>query len=173
MFFTKTVILLEWIRIFVADRQRNAFIYAPCVLIGLNLGVHTVDSFAALVNLVVDLGILLLPQRAIWRLQMSIQRKIGLSILFSIGIVACASAAGRAYYVAALNFAGDVSYGAPPAFLFRHGEMTTVPMVFCILCPKGTRGQTPIPSTYVNTTNNGIYLTVTIRAGKAAGLKDG
>lgn len=40
MFFTKTVILLEWIRIFVADRQRNAFIYAPCVLIGLNLGVY-------------------------------------------------------------------------------------------------------------------------------------
>ncbi|KAI0453685.1 hypothetical protein F5B21DRAFT_525657 [Xylaria acuta] len=171
MFFAKTAILLEWIRIFVADRQRNAFFYAACVLIGLNLGVygagsiatglacipreklwhpwvagkcidrHTLDSFTAFVNLAIDLGILLLPQKVIWRLQMSKQRKVGLSILFSIGIIACASAAGRAYYTVTLNFGGDVTFEASPAFLFGHAEMTTVLMVFCIpSVPKAFEG---------------------------------
>ncbi|KAI0204718.1 hypothetical protein F4808DRAFT_411846 [Astrocystis sublimbata] len=171
MFFAKTAILLEWIRIFVADRQRNVFFWSACVLIGLNLGVygagaiatglacipreklwhpwvsgrcidrHTLDSFTAFVNLAIDLGILLLPQRVIWRLQMSRQRKIGLSVLFSVGIIACASAAGRAYYTVTLDFGGDVTYTASPAFLFGHAEMTTVLMVFCIpSVPKAFEG---------------------------------
>ncbi|KAI8625017.1 hypothetical protein F5Y19DRAFT_480069 [Xylariaceae sp. FL1651] len=162
MFFAKTAILLEWIRIFVADRQRNTFFYASCFLIGLNLGVYgsgtiatglacipreklwhpwiagtcidsyILDSFTAFVNLAIDLGILLLPQKIIWKLQMSKKRKIGVSILFSVGIIACASAAGRAYYTVTLQFGGDVTYEASPAFLFGFAEMTTVLMVFCI-----------------------------------------
>ncbi|KAI1744290.1 hypothetical protein F4680DRAFT_444319 [Xylaria scruposa] len=175
MFFAKTAILLEWIRIFVADRQRNAFFYAACTLIGVNLGVygagaiatglacipreklwhpwisgrcidrHTLDSFTAFVNLAIDLGILLLPQKVIWKLQMSKQRKIGLSILFSVGLIACASAAGRAYYTVTLDFEGDVTYEASPAFLFGHAEMTTVLMVFCIpSIPKAFEGSTKL-----------------------------
>ncbi|KAI0402418.1 hypothetical protein F4802DRAFT_368299 [Xylaria palmicola] len=171
MFFAKTAILLEWIRIFVADRQRNAFFYAACVLIGLNMGMYAagaiatglacipreklwhpwiegkcidrfvLDSFTAFVNLAIDLGILLLPQKVIWKLQMSRKRKIGLSILFSVGIIACASAAGRAYYTVTLDFGGDVTYEASPAFLFGHAEMTTVLMVFCIpSVPKAFEG---------------------------------
>ncbi|KAI0970100.1 hypothetical protein F4678DRAFT_480782 [Xylaria arbuscula] len=162
MFFAKTAILLEWIRIFVADRQRNAFFYAACFLIGLNTGVYAagaiatglacipreklwhpwipgrcidryvLDTFTAFVNLAIDLGVFLLPQKVIWKLQMSKKRKIGISILFSVGIIACASAAGRAYYTVTLDFEGDVTYEASPAFLFGLAEMTTVLMVFCI-----------------------------------------
>ncbi|KAJ2989639.1 hypothetical protein NUW58_g3371 [Xylaria curta] len=171
MFFAKTAILVEWIRIFVADRERNAFFYAACVLIGFNVGMYgagsiatglacipreklwhpwvegrcinrfILDSFTAFVNLAIDLGILLLPQKVIWKLQMSRKRKIGLSILFSVGIIACASAAGRAYYTVTLDFTGDITYEASPAFLFGLAEMTTVLMVFCIpSIPKAFEG---------------------------------
>ncbi|KAI0798965.1 hypothetical protein GGR55DRAFT_702342 [Xylaria sp. FL0064] len=162
MFFAKTAILIEWTRIFVADRQRNAFFYAACFLIALNTGVYAagaiatglacipreklwhpwvvgkcinryaLDSFTAFVNLAIDLGIFLLPQKVIWKLQMNKKRKIGISILFSVGIITCASAAGRAYYTVTLDFEGDVTYEASPAFLFGFAEMTTVLMVFCI-----------------------------------------
>ncbi|KAI1288895.1 hypothetical protein F5Y03DRAFT_72359 [Xylaria venustula] len=162
MFFAKTAILLEWIRIFVADRQRNAFFYAACFLIGLNTGVYAagaiatglacipreklwhpwvpgrcidryaLDTFTTFANLAIDLGVFLLPQKVIWKLQMSKKRKIGISILFFVGIIACASAAGRAYYTVTLDFEGDVTYEASPAFLFGFAEMTTVLMVFCI-----------------------------------------
>ncbi|KAI1426442.1 hypothetical protein F5Y12DRAFT_794340 [Xylaria sp. FL1777] len=162
MFFAKTAILLQWIRIFVADRQRNVFFYASCFLIGFNTSVYAagviatglacipreklwhpwitgrcIDGdvlfiFTAFVNLAIDLGIFLLPQNVIWKLQMSKKQKIGISILFSTGIIACASAAGRAYYSSTLNFNGDVTYESSPAFLFGFAEMTTVLMVFCI-----------------------------------------
>ncbi|KAI0101050.1 hypothetical protein GGR51DRAFT_563698 [Nemania sp. FL0031] len=139
MLFAKTAVLLEWIRIFVADRQRSTFFYAACSLIGINAGIHgkcidryVLDTFTAFINLAIDLGIFLLPQKIIWKLQMSKKRKIGVSVLFSVGLIACASAAGRAYYTVTLDFEGDVTYEATPTFLFGYAEMTTVLMVFCI-----------------------------------------
>ncbi|KAJ3572448.1 hypothetical protein NPX13_g5045 [Xylaria arbuscula] len=172
MFFAKTAVLLEWIRIFVADRQRSAFFIAACALIAVNAGVYAagaiatglacipreklwhpwiqgklcnllavesdhyvlyvLDVFTAFINLAIDLGIFLLPQKIIWKLQMSKKRKIGVSVLFSVGLIACASAAGRAYYTVTLDFEGDVTFEASPTFLFGYAEMTTVLMVFCI-----------------------------------------
>ncbi|KAI0426944.1 hypothetical protein F5Y09DRAFT_350764 [Xylaria sp. FL1042] len=162
MFFAKTAILLEWTRIFVANHQRNAFFFAACFLIAVNSGVYAagavatglacipreklwhpwvvgrcidryaLDTFTAFVNLAIDLGVFLLPQKVIWKLQMDKRRKIGISILFSVGIITCASAAGRAYYTVTLDFEGDITYEASPAFLFAFAEMTTVLMVFCI-----------------------------------------
>ncbi|KAI1367846.1 hypothetical protein F5Y08DRAFT_297148 [Xylaria arbuscula] len=162
MFFAKTAVLLEWIRIFVADGQRSAFFIAACALIAVNAGVYAagaiatglacipreklwhpwiqgkcidryvLDVFTAFINLAIDLGIFLLPQKIIWKLQMSKKRKIGVSVLFSVGLIACASAAGRAYYTVTLDFEGDVTFEASPTFLFGYAEMTTVLMVFCI-----------------------------------------
>ena len=117
MFFTKTAVLLEWIRIFVADRQRNTFFYAACSLIAVNASVYAagavatglacipreklwhpwiqgkcidryvLDTFTAFINLAIDLWIFFLPQKIIWKLQMSKKRKIGMSVLFSVGLM--------------------------------------------------------------------------------------
>ncbi|KAI1804891.1 hypothetical protein F4811DRAFT_518068 [Daldinia bambusicola] len=64
---------------------------------------HCMDIFAvnvsgAVVCLVSDLAILILPQRIMFNLNVRTARKVGLCILFAIGIFACATSAVRLYY---------------------------------------------------------------------------
>ncbi|KAI1264506.1 hypothetical protein F5Y18DRAFT_436892 [Xylariaceae sp. FL1019] len=162
MFFAKTAILLEWMRIFVPDHTRNYFFYICCFLIALNLGVYTagtiatnfaclpreklwhrwveghcidrhrLDTNSASFNLAIDLFILLLPQRIIWTLQMTKKKKIGVSIIFSVGLLAVVSAAGRTYATVTLDYEGDVTYGVSVNLLRGFAELTTVLIVFCI-----------------------------------------
>ena len=49
----------------------------------------SVASFLAdgIINLIVDLAVITLPMPMIWRLQMSQQRKIALTIVFALGIM--------------------------------------------------------------------------------------
>ena len=42
---------------------------------------------SATVQVISDLAMFLLPQRLIWSLQMSLQRKLGVSVMFSVGIL--------------------------------------------------------------------------------------
>ncbi|KAI4910494.1 uncharacterized protein J4E92_010422 [Alternaria infectoria] len=79
---------------------------------------------AGIVNLISDLVILGLPQRVIWQLHMSRASKIGISLLFGIGIFACASAAVRLYYIYRLLHTSDQLYIVSIAGLWGVGEMT-------------------------------------------------
>lgn len=45
------------------------------------------DFVAASLNLVTDVFILILPQRVIWKLQMTRRRRIGVSVVFSVGLL--------------------------------------------------------------------------------------
>lgn len=45
------------------------------------------DITGAWSNLVTDLAILILPQREIWKLHLSTRRKIGVSLIFSVGLL--------------------------------------------------------------------------------------
>lgn len=47
----------------------------------------TLDLCTGYFNLFIDLFIVLLPQKVIWRLQMSLRNKIGVSVIFSLGIL--------------------------------------------------------------------------------------
>ncbi|KAI1116257.1 hypothetical protein F5Y14DRAFT_407368 [Nemania sp. NC0429] len=46
---------------------------------------------ASAFNLISDVLILLIPQRVIWKLNMSTQKKIGVSLVFAVGLFACAA----------------------------------------------------------------------------------
>lgn len=113
----KTSILLEWLHIFVPARTRNKFfwicwamIIANCALyISIVIAVQfyctpveknwhrwipgtcrdrgSIDTTPSIFNLIFDVLILLLPQRVIWKLQMDTRRKIGVSIVFSVGLL--------------------------------------------------------------------------------------
>lgn len=117
MFFAKTAILLEWIRIFVPQRTRNMFFLICCSMIIINCGLYTagilstnfgctprdklwytwlpgkcinrkaLDVCSSVFNLICDFAILLLPQKVIWNLQLRAKRKIGISVIFSVGVV--------------------------------------------------------------------------------------
>lgn len=113
----KAAILLEWVRIFVPTGTRNSFywichlliwinvLFYVAIIIAVNLACtpyqknwdlclpgHCIrtehaNMASAMINFVFDLIIPILPQRGIWRLQMSKQKKLGVSIVFAIGLM--------------------------------------------------------------------------------------
>ncbi|KAI0555031.1 hypothetical protein F4679DRAFT_525800 [Xylaria curta] len=77
------------------------------------------DVATASYNFISDVLIFLLPQRIIWQLHLKTEKKIGIAIIFAIGISACTAAAYRLY--ASIEFLqkadatyiiGDVALGA-------------------------------------------------------------
>lgn len=113
----KTAILLEWLHLFCPTGARNRFWWTAHLLLCANivfycaaiLALHLscapharlwdktvpgrcvdtrpLDIASAFVNFVVDVGILMLPQRVIWRLRMSTRKRMGVSAVFGLGIV--------------------------------------------------------------------------------------
>jgi large subunit ribosomal protein L36e len=51
------------------------------------LDVRAINIAAAAINTVSDLSILVLPQKVIWELQMSVKRKVGVSAIFLAGVL--------------------------------------------------------------------------------------
>lgn len=117
MLLAKTAIMLEWSRIFVPHGTRNAFYWVSRALIVINALVYIIggsvavaacipaeklwhpwvkghcssrraaDISTAWFNLFMDVSILLLPQSIIWKLQMTKARKIGIALIFSVGLL--------------------------------------------------------------------------------------
>lgn len=113
----KAAILLEWVRIFVPAGTRNSFYYTCHILLWINvlfyvaiiiavnlactpyeqnwnflLDGHCIrtdraNMASAIINFVFDLIIPILPQRGIWKLHMSRQKKLGVSLVFAIGLM--------------------------------------------------------------------------------------
>ncbi|KAK7700369.1 hypothetical protein SLS64_010977 [Diaporthe eres] len=78
---------------------------------------------ASVVNVVSDVGILVLPQWVIWRLNMPRATKAGVSALFLIGIFAVVCAICRMAWLTRLLDSKDEIYLAPIAGAFAMGEM--------------------------------------------------
>lgn len=73
------------------------------------------DIVATAINLAVDVTIFLLPQRVIWSLQMARSRKIGLSCMFSLGLM-------------------FVSLSLPEEVIYRHTDKaSTFAQIFSLL----------------------------------------
>lgn len=117
MLFAKTAILLEWKNLFVPTKTRNWFFWATTTMIVINVVAYTVaiimtclrckpvwkiwqpwvdgncseqkstDVATTFINLAMDVVILLLPQPIIWKLNMTRQRRIGVSLIFSMGLL--------------------------------------------------------------------------------------
>ncbi|KAI1369439.1 hypothetical protein F5Y08DRAFT_293301 [Xylaria arbuscula] len=124
----KAAIILEWLRIFSPPGDRTAFFWVSWATLTFNVvwwsqtlivlnaqcTPHSLiwdktlsgsciqqklhDLIAAVFNLIMDLIIFGLPQRVIWKLQLPLRKRFGLSIIFALGVVACAAAAGRLWY---------------------------------------------------------------------------
>lgn len=162
LLFAKTAILIEWVKIFSPFRAHHGFFWACYVLIASNILLYTASIissaitciphetlwypwvtgkcidrkalglFTAFFNVIVDLLILLLPQNIIWRLQMAQTRKIGISIIFSFGILATVCAAGRVAATFDIEYHGDATYTISPLLLWAIPEVTCVLVVFCL-----------------------------------------
>jgi hypothetical protein len=162
MLFTKSAILVEWIRIFVPNRKRNSFFWISVVTITLNAAYFisafifiqfqcsprhkiwdrwiagtctdrgTVDKISGYVNIVLDIVLFFLPQRIIWKLHTSLSRKIGLSVVFGIGLLGIGCATGRAHNNHILDFHGDTTFSMAQAYMWAVGECTVGFLVYCM-----------------------------------------
>ncbi|KAI0150509.1 hypothetical protein GGR57DRAFT_184992 [Xylariaceae sp. FL1272] len=87
---------------------------------------------AAAVNLAADIVIFVLPQKAIWSLQMSKKNKIGVSMIFTIGFFACLAATLRLYASIIFYRSDDQVYTAAAMYLWVLAEMTCLFLVYCV-----------------------------------------
>lgn len=51
------------------------------------INAHTIETVSATFQLASDCLVLVLPQKVIWDLQMSMKKKLGVSIIFSLGVL--------------------------------------------------------------------------------------
>ncbi|KAI1125542.1 hypothetical protein F5Y10DRAFT_267970 [Nemania abortiva] len=158
----KSSILVEWHRLFAPSRARTVFTiscsalltvnvlsYAG-LLIALNLNcrpferiwnkaiqgscndLRTIHLAAAIVNLILNVAILLLPQRIIWKLQLSYLKRIGVSTVFMIGILATIASAFLIIAISAWRKSSDMTYHYSEVVLWAIAEMTCGILVFCV-----------------------------------------
>jgi hypothetical protein len=161
MLLLKTAILLEWNRIFIPGPQRNAFFWASYGMMLVNILLYVsaiialalacipqekfwhfwlpgkcidqrkLDICTASFNLAIDLFILLLPQKTIWSLHMTRSRKLGISVIFSVGLLACVCAGGRLYSTISEDYKVDMVHDVSRSFYWALSEATCGIMVFC------------------------------------------
>ncbi|KAI0011599.1 hypothetical protein F4779DRAFT_626448 [Xylariaceae sp. FL0662B] len=166
---TKTAIILEWTRLFIPGLARPPFYYICYGLIWSNcclyvatiistnfactpreriwsryirgtcIDTDTLNLFNTVFHLVFDLTMLLLPHRIIWKLSLSNSQKIGVSTVFSVGVVTCVCAAGRVVSAVMMRTSPDLTYAYSRHLLWGLAEVTTTVFIFCV---------TAIPATF-------------------------
>ncbi|KAL2016751.1 hypothetical protein VTK56DRAFT_3099 [Thermocarpiscus australiensis] len=89
---------------------------------------------SATIQLVSDVGIFLLPQRVIWTLKMSWQKRMGVSVIFGLGVLACVSAAFRLATTLAYGEAQDAIFALGPLVFWATAEMACGFFIVCVPC---------------------------------------
>lgn len=93
------------------------------------------------VQVATDVIMVLLPQRIIWRLHMNWQRKLGISIIFGVGLVACVAACIRLAHTVTFSKEPDRMYFIGPLLFWAWGEMTAGYFILSVPClPKLAAG---------------------------------
>ncbi|OTB06973.1 hypothetical protein M426DRAFT_9052 [Hypoxylon sp. CI-4A] len=111
---------------------------------------HCIDTkqlnlVSAIINLIIDVAILLLPQRVIWGLRISsFKKKVGISAVFAIGVGACVAAACRIYANVQWDRSRDMTYHFSSIALSAIAEITCGILILCVpSTPKALGGIKP------------------------------
>ncbi|KAI5859538.1 hypothetical protein GGS23DRAFT_312162 [Durotheca rogersii] len=158
----KMAILKEWVRLLVPRGTRNAFMWCCYALMAMQSMVliafpfalcfvcipyekiwdftlpgkcivkGDVEVAAAAVHLTSDVLMLILPQKVIWSLQMSLRNRFGVSVFFSLGLLACISAAFRLSVTLSYTSVVDVSYVGGSVLFWATAELTCGFIVACL-----------------------------------------
>lgn len=105
----KVSILTEWIHMFVPRGTRNTFYWTSTAIMTFNMLYYSASILSislvcdprarlchkssiifiisAVVNVVSDIVIIVLPIKTIWRLQLSSRKRLSISFVFSLGIL--------------------------------------------------------------------------------------
>ncbi|KAI1126005.1 hypothetical protein F5Y10DRAFT_245887 [Nemania abortiva] len=110
----------------------HAAIYDKTIPGRCSIDQKTLDVSAATFNFVADLVILVVPQAPIWKLKMSPMKRLGLSLVFTIGIFACLSAGIRLGFTISYLDSADVTYTYSEVALWTVAEITCGLIVFAV-----------------------------------------
>ncbi|KAI1749264.1 hypothetical protein F4782DRAFT_549843 [Xylaria castorea] len=155
----KAAILIEWMRIF-APRSRNTFYWLCQIILWLNVAWYTIativeamqctpreaiwdptvkgkclptkaiEVISSSINVISDIIILATPQFVIWRLQLSNKKKLGVALIFAVGLFGSISAITRLVATQAYLKSKDDTYTVAPVGLWAYSELTSVFLVY-------------------------------------------
>ncbi|CAG8973751.1 hypothetical protein HYALB_00007701 [Hymenoscyphus albidus] len=137
MFTIKFSILLQYVALFSPSR-RDTFFWSCYFLIGLNfvtyttfvileiitcqttlytrsqrsrcMDFRTVNLATVAVNTASHIAILLLPQAIIWRLRLTFSKRLGISLVFAVALLACVASVVRLYYAITQEKSSDITW---------------------------------------------------------------
>ncbi|PYH93733.1 hypothetical protein BO71DRAFT_354646 [Aspergillus ellipticus CBS 707.79] len=154
IFVTKLSIFLLYVRVFAPSPKCNPFWFIQFI-IGLNFLFYLADTIVkicectprsriwdkdvpghcininipilvtSIVNVVSDIIMLLMPIMCVWRLQITVRRKLGISAIFAAGIFGCISSMMRLAVSVNNSTTADKTYGWFPEFLWTTAEITS------------------------------------------------
>ncbi|KAI0468865.1 hypothetical protein F4859DRAFT_186176 [Xylaria cf. heliscus] len=124
---------------YVASNAYNAMIgtlkriWDPTITIGhCYVDANGLYLAGTIINLISDLAILVTPQRVIWRLNMTRNKKLGISFIFAIGILCCGIATARIVTTVTSASILDATYNLPLLVFLGTSEMLCALLVFCV-----------------------------------------
>ncbi|KAI1467248.1 uncharacterized protein F4812DRAFT_431864 [Daldinia caldariorum] len=157
----KVAILLEWKRTFVPSGTRGFFFWTCYFMIFINIIFYTsgfivvnlsctphkkiwdetvpgtcfdrkaVDVSSASINIASHTLILILPHTVIWKLNMTTRKKINVSLVFTIGILALISGVFRLITTVKYFQTQDATYAISRMAVWGAAEMVFLLLVFC------------------------------------------
>ncbi|KAI0155184.1 hypothetical protein GGR57DRAFT_91557 [Xylariaceae sp. FL1272] len=95
------------------------------------INMHTGILVTSVLNVVSDTTILITPIMAIWQLQLRMKAKVGISVVFAVGIFATAAAVIRLYYGVELSRSNDTTWLIEGVGTWAIVEIATVILVAC------------------------------------------
>ncbi|TVY83921.1 hypothetical protein LSUE1_G001012 [Lachnellula suecica] len=90
------------------------------------------DLAVSVFNVISDVMILLIPQHAIWKLQLAPKKKLGISFIFAIGLFGCAAAIARLVETVKHATSDDFTYTFSSVMLCSGVEMCCAFLVICV-----------------------------------------
>ncbi|KAF4498678.1 polyketide synthase [Fusarium agapanthi] len=95
---------------------------------------HKLQVASATIHLCCDIAIFLLPQQVIWKLKMSWKKRMGVPVIFGLGLLACVSATFRLAVTVKYGKAADALYALAPLVFWATAEMTCGFFIVCVPC---------------------------------------
>lgn len=161
IFMTKLSILLLFLRVFIPTRTSKTFFFVH-LLLWTNLVFYLINTFikifectprskiwmpkteghcvriawmiivAAIINVISDFTILILPIASVWGLQMGRRQKLGASAVFAAGIFGCVSSIMRLIITVQNSNEDDLTYAWFGEFLWTSAEITSGIICSCV-----------------------------------------
>ncbi|KAF2678035.1 hypothetical protein K458DRAFT_395333 [Lentithecium fluviatile CBS 122367] len=162
MFAAKYSVLLQLKRIFCGARQRDSVWWILTILMaavtiyywacfisfvfqcwprakiqnplieGVCIDISSATLAAGVINLVTDVGMLVAPLFAIWRLQMPVKRKLGVASVFGVGLLACITGVFGVVWRMPLLTSSDLTWILSKTGLWAMAEFCAIILVGCM-----------------------------------------